>query len=291
MPPRLALSLTAAAVFTGPFLFGMAVARTIGEDLASPRSLTLVVVLIALVCAISWSLLTWFFGIPSSPSHALVGGIIGSVAVSVGWGDLKSAGIIKVLLALFFSPILGFVIGFIVNRLVLFLARGATLRINWFFKNGQILTGVALALSHGANDAQKSIGMMVLGLVTQGFLTHFEIPLWVILVNAAAISLGTALGGWRLIRTLGSKFYRVRPVDSFCSQIGSAGVILGAALLGGPVSTTQVVSSSILGVGASERINKVRWGLAGQIVMAWVLTIPSNMALAAGLYSLTKLFH
>ena len=290
MPARLALILSAVAEFMGPFLSGVAVARTIGADLVRPNAINIEVILAALISAICWNLITWFIGIPSSSSHALVGGIVGAVAISVGIGAIQFAGISTVLLALFTSPILGFLVGFLVTRLVFFLARTATLRVNWWFKNGQVLTGVGLALAHGANDAQKTIGIITLGLVTSGYLSQFLVPAWVILISSLTISLGTAFGGWRLIRTLGGKFFRIRPVDGFCTQIGSAGVIFGAALLGGPVSTTQVVSSAILGVGSAERINKVRWGVAGNIAMTWLLTIPANMALAAGLYLLIRLF-
>jgi PiT family inorganic phosphate transporter len=165
-------------------------------------------------------------------------------------------------------------------KLTLFLARGATPRINVFFKRAQMVTAAALALSHGTNDAQKTMGIITMGLLAGGALSRFVIPIWVIAACAGAIALGTAMGGWRIIRTLGGKFYKVRPVHSFASQIASAGVILGAALMGGPVSTTHVVSTAILGVGSAERLSKVRWGAVGQIVVAWLLTIPAS-ALAA----------
>jgi len=290
MPPRLALWLTAVAEFCGPLLFGVAVARTIGEDIVIPGTINVYVIIAALVSANLWSLITWFFGIPSSSSHALIGGIVGAVGVSVGFGVIQLDGMIKVVLALLISPILGFLMGFLITRLVFFLARNASLKINWWFKRGQILTGIGLALSYGANDAQKAMGIIALGLLTAGAISQFEVPFWVILTSAAATSLGTAFGGWRLIQTVGGKFYRIHPVDGFCSQIGSASVILGAALIGGPVSTTQVVSSSIMGVGTAERATKVRWGVAQNIALTWLITIPANMALAAGVYLASRLF-
>ncbi|GAB4533006.1 MAG: inorganic phosphate transporter [Anaerolineae bacterium] len=282
--PRLALGVTALAEFSGPFIFGVAVAKTIGHDIVAPGTITIEVILAALSSAILWNLFTWYFGIPSSSSHALVGGIIGAVAVGAGLKAIQLSGLERVLIALFISPIIGLVAGFLFTKLVFFLARGASPRINWFFKRSQIITAVALGLSHGTNDAQKTMGVITLGLVTVGYLTHFYIPTWVIALSAGAIATGTALGGWRLIRTLGGKFYKIRPVHGFSSQVTSAAVILGASLVGGPVSTTQVVSSSILGVGSAERLNKVRWNVAGNIAIAWLVTIPATAFVAAGLY-------
>jgi PiT family inorganic phosphate transporter len=202
---------------------------------------------------------------------------------------IKIAGIEKILITLFTSPFIGFFIGFLVTRLIMFLCWNASPRVNWIFKKGQIFTAIALALSHGTNDAQKSMGIITLGLVTSGFLTKFEVPLWVIFLCASMIAFGTSVGGWKLIKTLGSKFYRIRPIDGFSAQLTSAAVILGASLVGGPVSTTQVVSTAIMGVGSAERINKVRWGVAGEIATAWLLTIPATGLLGAGMYMLVNL--
>ncbi len=290
MSPRMALTLTAIAEFLGPFIFGVAVAKTIGEGLVAPGAITLPIVVAALVSAVLWNLLTWFFGIPSSSSHALVGGLIGSVGAGVGLEYIQMSGLLKVFAALFISPVLGLVVGFLITRLVFFLARNASLKINWFFKNAQVLTGIGLALSHGANDAQKTMGIITLGLVTSGVLQSFTVPIWVVAASAGAIALGTSVGGWRLIKTLGGRFYKIRPVHGFCTQISSASVILGAALLGGPVSTTQVVSSAILGVGAAERVNKVRWGVAGQILVAWLFTIPATGLFSALVYVILSIF-
>jgi inorganic phosphate transporter, PiT family len=284
LSPRVALGLTAVAEFVGPFLFGVAVARTIGAGIVPPQAVTVHVILGALISAIAWNLFTWFFGIPSSSSHALIGGLIGAVIASLGAGAIQVPGLMLIFAALFLSPVLGMGIGYLFTKLVFFLSRNATLRINRFFKNVQIFTGVALALSHGANDAQKTMGIITLGLVAAGQLDSFVVPTWVIAISAGAIALGTATGGWRLIRTLGGKFYKIRPVHGFSTQVASAGVILGAALLGGPVSTTQVVSSAILGVGSAERMNMVRWGVAKNIMMAWLLTIPITALLAALMY-------
>ncbi len=282
--PRAALSITAAAEFSGPFLFGVAVAKTIGHDIVAAETITIEVIFAAVLSAILWNLFTWFFGIPSSSSHALVGGLIGAVGVGAGLSAIQMNGLEKVLVALFISPFLGLIAGYLFTKLVFFLARGASPRINWFLKRSQILTALALALSHGTNDAQKTMGIITLALVTTHYLTQFQVPTWVIALSAGAIALGTVCGGWRLIKTLGGRFYKIRPVHGFSAQVTSATVILGAALLGGPVSTTQVVSSAIVGVGSAERLSKVRWGVAGNIATAWLLTIPATALVAAGLY-------
>jgi PiT family inorganic phosphate transporter len=289
MSPRLALGMAAAAEFLGPFIFGVAVARTIGRGIVEPQVITPGIVLAALLSTIVWTLLSWRFGIPSSSSHALVGGLIGAVTAGVGIQAILVQGITKVIIALFLSPILGFGLGFLVTRLVYFLARDASLRINRFFKTAQIATGLALALGYGANDGQKSIGMICLSLVVTGVFKTFEIPVWVIVLSGLVMAVGTTIGEWRLIRTLGARFYKIRPVDGFCTQASSAAVILTAALFGGPVSTTQVISTGILGVGCAERASKIRWQVMGNILGAWVLTIPTTFVIAYGAYWLVSL--
>jgi len=288
--PETALIITAIAEFAGPFLFGVAVAKTIGDEVAQSGTLTMHVITACLISAITWNVVTWFLGIPSSSSHALIGGLVGAVAVGAGFGAIKVSGLEKVLIALFTSPIIGFVVGFVLMRVILFLVRGATPSINDFFKRAQLLTAVGMALSHGTNDGQKTMGVITLSLVIGGVLPEFKVPFWVIAASAGAIALGTSLGGWRLIRTLGGKFYKIRPVHSFGTQLTSVLVILTASLVGGPVSTTQVVSSAIIGVGSSERLGKVRWSVAGDIVTAWIVTIPATALLSAGIYVvLTKI--
>jgi PiT family inorganic phosphate transporter len=283
LPPRVALGMTAVAEFLGPFIFGVAVAETIG-GIVDSNAISLQVLVAALFSAIIWNLFTWYMGFPSSSSHALVGGLIGAVIIGAGWQAINLAELKKILIALFTSPFIGFIFGYIILKLILVLCWNVSPRINGLFKRGQIFTGLALALSHGANDAQKTMGIITLALVIGGFLDSFVVPQWVIMICATMIALGTMLGGWRLIRTLGGKFYKIRPVDGFSSQLASATVILGASLVGGPVSTTQVVSSAIMGVGAAERVNKVRWGVAKEIAAAWLLTIPSTALLASGVY-------
>lgn len=290
LSPRLALGITALANFFGPFIFGVAVANTIGHEIVAAETISENVLLAALISAIVWNLLTWYLGFPSSSSHALIGGFIGAVVIAAGWKAIHLSGLEKVLIALFASPILGFLVGYFVLRVTILLSWNATPSINTFFRQSQLLTALALSLSHGTNDAQKTMGIITLALVTGGYLSSFEVPFWVIVSCALMIGLGTMLGGWKLIRTLGGKFFKIRPVDGFASQLASASVILSASLLGGPVSTTQVVSSAIMGVGAGERANKVRWGVAQEIVTAWFLTIPATALLAAGIYWLLARF-
>lgn len=282
--PRMALGVTAIANFLGPLIFGVAVAETIGHEIVSAEAISTQVLVAALLSAIFWNLLTWYLGFPSSSSHALIGGFMGSVAIGAGWRAIQLEGLEKVLIALFASPIIGFIFGYLILRLIYIFSWNATPRINVLFKRGQLVTALALALSHGTNDAQKTMGIITLALVTGGYLTTFAVPTWVILICAGMIALGTAVGGWKLIRTLGGKFFKIRPADGFASQLAGAAVIIGASLVGGPVSTTQVVSSAIMGVGAAERVNKVRWGVAREIAVAWLLTIPATALVGAGFY-------
>jgi PiT family inorganic phosphate transporter len=282
--PHAALGMTAVAELLGPFLFGVVVAKTIGSGVIEAGVLTLSVIAACLVGATVWNLITWFFGIPGSSSHALIGGLVGAVLMATGVSAIKLAGLYKVLIALFTSPLIGFLCGFLVTRLIYILARNATPRINNLFRNAQLFTALSLGLSHGANDSQKTMGIITLSLVIGGAISEFEVPFWVIVVSAAAISVGAAFGGWRLIRTLGGKFYKIRHLHSFSTQLTSSLVIIGASLFGVPVSTSQVVSSAIIGVGSAERISKIRWSVAGDILTAWVVTIPASAALAAGVY-------
>jgi len=282
--PQTALGITAVAEFLGPFLFGVTVARTIGDEIVQSDVLSLAVIAAALIGAIVWNLVTWYFGLPGSSSHALIGGMVGAVVVGAGLGAIKFAGLNKVLVALFASPLIGFFIGFLFTRVIYFLVRGASPKVNSLFKNGQLVTAVAMAFSHGTNDAQKTMGIITLSLVIGGALPAFQVPFWVIAVSAAAIALGTSLAGWRLIRTLGGKFYKIRPLHSFSTQLSSASVILAASFLGVPVSTSQIVSSAIIGVGSAERASKVRWSVAEEIMTSWLVTIPASALLAAGIY-------
>lgn len=283
LSPRWSLTVIALAEFSGPLIFGVAVAKTVGGGIVLPDFVTMNALLAAVGSAILWGLLTWYLGIPSSASHAVIGGLIGAVVMSNGWHGVYLNGIIKVLIILFTSPLVGFVVGYLVTKLVILASWNATPRVNEVYKKGQVATSVALALSYGANDAQKTMGILTLGLLTSGVIHSFNVPFWVVISCASMIALGTMVGGWRLIRTLGAKFFKIRPMDGFSTQLASTAVILGASFFGGLVSTTQVVSTAIMGVGSAERMNKVRWGVAKDIVMAWVFTIPATALIGAGL--------
>ena len=288
LSPRKALLMAAACEFVAPFFLGAAVAKVIGEDIIDlsgfgPATLltSAAFVIAALVGAIGWNLITWAFGFPSSSSHALVGGMVGSVLAAYGAGEILWKGLLYVILSLIISPLLGLVFGYFVLKAVFYLSKDATPKINRFFKLIQIPTSIALALSHGANDVQKSIGLLTMSMVILGRFRTFHIPFWIIFSCGIATGLGTASGGWRIIITVGSRILHLKPVHAFCAQTSSAMVILGASLMGGPVSTTHVVSSSIMGVGAGYRASAVRWGVAKNIIMAWFITIPVAGLLAA----------
>lgn len=290
MAPRRALLLAAAGGLLGPFLLGVAVARAIGGDLLDPATLDMAVILAALVGAILWGGVTWLAGIPSSSSHALVGGLIGAALLTGGWEAVRWAGLGRILVALTISPPLGLAAGYLLTRLIYWLARSATPSINQLFRALQVVTALGLSISHGANDAQKTMGVITLALVLEGALDAFAVPFWVVLACASALAFGTAIGGWRQIRTLGGRIFRLRPVHGLASQLGSALVITVAAWLGGPVSTTQVTSSSILGAGAAERLGKVRWGVGREMLTAWLLTIPASAGMSALAWWILHLF-
>jgi PiT family inorganic phosphate transporter len=282
LSPRKALAMAAVSEFSGPFIFGVAVARTFGRDLVAAHTITVEMILAALVSGILWNLATLALGIPSSSSHAFLGGILGAVILGAGPQAILIGGLSKIMIALFISPLLGLVIGYLITQAVYLLSRQASPRVNHLFRLGQIPAAIGMAMGYGANDAQKTMGMITLALVTTGYLDHFQVPIWVEALSAGSIAVGMAIGGWSLIRTLGGKFYNIRPVHGFSAQAAAALVVLSAAVLGGPASTTQVVTSSILGAGSAERVNQVRWNVAGGIVMAWLLTIPICALIGAG---------
>lgn len=282
--PRRALLVAAIAESIGPFVFGVAVATTIGKEVVLETAVTLPVVYATVLAAILWNMVTLTFGIPSSTSHALIGGLLGAAAMGFGLDAIQLAGVAKIVLSLLVSPVLGMLAGYLAVKLSRLATVRATPHVRVWFRRGQILSMVTLALTHGGNDAQKTMGIITLALVATGTLTTFAVPQWVILISAAAIALGTLFGGLRVIRTLGAKFYRVRPIHGFGAQAASTGIILGAALVGGPVSTTHVVSAAIVGAGSADRIQMVRWQVVDNIIWSWFLTIPAATALGGLLY-------
>jgi PiT family inorganic phosphate transporter len=307
LPGRTAVLMAAVFNFVGA-LMGVGVAQTIGGDIASPTSITQTVVVAALFGAISWSLFTWYFGIPSSSSHALIGGIVGAagchqVLEGTSWWDalanlLTSKGVLLALEALVFSPLAGLVIGFSLMVLLLWLVRPLRpATVNRTFRVLQLGSAGMVAFAHGSNDAQKSMGIITLALVAyaagqgqgEGHApAELHVPIWVILSCATSMALGTALGGWRIMKTLGHKIIKLRPINGFAAESSAALVILLATALKAPVSTTHVISASIMGVGASKRVSAVRWGVAQNMLLAWVLTIPISAVIAALTYWLLQ---
>jgi PiT family inorganic phosphate transporter len=288
MHPRLALYLAGIAEFIAPFLFGVAVAKAVATGLVDPQVITLNTVVIATAAALAWTLFAWWRGIPSSSSHALIGGLLGATLIIHGPQAIIKDGLLKVVLPLFLAPPLGMVAGFLMMHLLLWLFNSATPRINVLFRRLQIFTMFVLALSHSSNDSQKSMGIIVLGLFLTGNLTSFQVPLGVVVACAVAIAFGASQGDWRLIRTLGGKIYRIRPLNALSSQAASAGVVMGSALAGAPVSTSQVISMALMGAGAAERVNKVRWQIGRDMLMTWALTIPATMIIASGIFLIAE---
>ncbi|MBF0384143.1 MAG: inorganic phosphate transporter [Magnetococcales bacterium] len=302
MTPAQGVILVGIFHFIGPILGGTAVANTIGKFVEVgnlPSTLSITVIFCSICGAVAWNLVTWWFGMPSSSSHALVGGLIGGVVAAAGaghvvWGFQQLAsghvtGVTKVLLSLLLSPPIGFVVGYIIHKLMRILLRGARPSANLKIKHAQWLTAAGLSFAHGANDAQKSMGIITLVLLLGGHISTFQVPMWVILVCAFAITMGTISGGWRIVRTIGFGIYRIRTLHALDAQLTSGGVIFLASLVGAPVSTTHVVSSSIMGIGASEWPKAVRWGKAQEILGTWIITIPGSAFMAAVLYIAVKM--
>jgi PiT family inorganic phosphate transporter len=290
--PEQAIALSATANFVGA-LTGTAVATTIGKGLVDEQALnaadpSLTYLAAAIIGGIIWNLLTWRLGIPSSSSHSLIGGLLGASIAAAGLSVIKVDGVVgKVLFPLVTSPVLGLAIGFGFMVVLLNIFRRAhPTRINERFRRMQVLSAAYMAFSHGSNDAQKTMGIMALALFSAGVIPTFQIPIPVILVAATAISLGTAAGGWRIIKTMGQRVVKLDPVHGFAAETTAATIILGASHFGMPVSTTHVISSAIMGVGSSERLSAVRWGVARGIVVAWILTIPAAGLVAAISYAI-----
>jgi len=291
LAPRDAVTLAAVLNFLGA-LSGTGVAKTIGKGLVAPQLVTGPVLVAALTGAIFWNVFTWYFGIPSSSSHALIGGVVGAVVAGLGFSSVNWVGFKGILAALIFSPVVAFVLGSIIMTILFWIFKDTSpAKINNNFRRLQVLSACMAAFSHGSNDAQKTMGIITMALFSAGYLGTFHVPLWVMLACATAMALGTAAGGWKIIRTMGGKIFRIEPINGFAADFTSSCVIYGATLLHAPVSTTHVVSSSIMGVGAAKRFKGVRWGIAQQIVTAWLLTIPSSGIVSYLIYELLGFFH
>ncbi|ERJ92957.1 inorganic phosphate transporter [Selenomonas sp. oral taxon 892] len=290
--PQNAIIMAAVLNFFGA-MYSTGVAKTIGSDIVKSASHVDEHVLIAaLFGSIIWNIITWKFGMPSSSSHALIGGLIGAVLVSVsGIDGLNFYGIGKIILSLILSPLVGMALGCVIMLVLFrFFGRFRPASINGKFKKMQILTAATMAFSHGSNDAQKSMGIMTLALLAGGYIDVFEVPTYVKVLAALAMASGTACGGWRIIKTIGGKIFKLQPISGFAADLNSSIIIFGATLLHLPVSTTHVVSGSIMGVGAAKRINAVRWGVAQQMVIAWVMTIPCTAVMGAITYKIVMMF-
>ena len=292
LPMRTAILMAAALNLVGAFM-GTAVAKTIGTDVLQPETITQVVVLAALLSAIFWDLWTWYYGIPSSSSHALIGGILGAGIANQGFAAAKGAGILKIVKSLILSPLVGFALGFLMMLLILWLCRrGRPMRLTRAFKRLQLVSSSFMAFSHGSNDAQKTMGIITMALVAYGAVHleggEFHVPFWVVVACALAMGFGTAAGGLRIIKTMGTKIIDLKPAHGFAAETSAAGTIMGASALGLPVSTTHVISGSIMGVGAVERLSSVRWGVTAKIMWAWVLTIPITAVVAALAYGVLQ---
>jgi len=277
--------------FIGAFA-GTAVAKTIGVGLVDEATSTQGVIIAALVGAIFWDLLTWYFGLPSSSSHALIGGLLGATLISAGAGAFKVDGILtKVLFPMFASPLIGFVVAFVLIIALFWIFHRAPRRpMTTIFRRLQILSAGFMAFSHGSNDAQKTMGIITLALFSGGVIATVEVPWWVIVIAASAISLGTAIGGWRIMHTMGQRVVKLEPVHGFAAETTAATVIITAAHFGMPVSTTHVISSAIMGVGSARGVSGVRWGVARSILAAWIITIPASAAVAAVSWLVLRFF-
>lgn len=280
--PGLAIIGTAILNFIGAMI-STGVAKTIGGDIVtSPAMINELIIVAGLVGAIVWNLVTWWFGMPSSSSHALIGGMIGAVAFSVGTAALNDWGIIKIFLSLVLSPISAILMGYIIMKLLFILCRSfKPAKVNMTANRLQILSAALMAFSHGSNDAQKSMGIITLALVSGGFINTMEVPTLVKILCALAMALGTSVGGWKIIRTVGGKIFKMHPIHGFAADLNSAVVIFSATMLHLPVSTTHVVSGSIMGVGSAQRVKAVHWNVARQMITAWVMTIPCTALIGA----------
>ncbi len=291
LKPRNAVLLAAFWNFFGALVFSVAVATTIGKGIIDPKIVNVYVILSALIGAILWNIITWYYGIPSSSSHALIGGLIGAGFISSGINSILFSGLNKILLFIFVAPVLGYFGALLFSILMMWLFRRATPHmVDWWFKKLQILSSSFYSFGHGTNDAQKTMGVIALLLFTSGLISEFYIPKWVIIASYSAIALGTFFGGWRIVKTMGMKITKLKPFHGFAAETSGAFVLLGASHFGIPVSTTHVISGSIIGVGSVKRSSGVRWQIARKILIAWVLTIPMSAIIAALSYSAIKIF-
>ncbi len=292
LSPKIAIVLAAGMNFLGALTF-TGVAKTIGKGIINPFEIHngSIIILAALIAAILWNLITWYYGIPSSSSHAIIGSLAGAGVAALGFSGLNYSGFLGIIEALILSPIIALVVGFLIMTIFgrIFKNFGLS-RTNKGFRITQIFTAAIQAFSHGTNDAQKAMGIITLALVSAHYHTSMDIPMWVRVASATAMGIGTSIGGWRIIKTVGTKIMKIRPVNGASADLSSALIIFGFTFLHLPVSSTHVISSSIMGVGSAERVKKVKWGTARNIVLTWIITLPLTAALAALIYYLLSVF-
>lgn len=291
LTPKQAVLWAAFFNFVAVFFFEAQVAKTVGTGIVNPAVVDNVLILSALGGAIVWNLITWWLGLPSSSSHALIGGLIGTGLLKGGLGVLVWKGIIKTSLFIVLSPTIGLILGLIAMTVVLNLSRNSNVeKSNGLFRKMQLFSAAIYSISHGMNDAQKTMGIIAIVLFSGGYLgSKFYIPFWVIFACYFVIALGTMSGGWRIVKTMGTRITKLQPMGGFCAETAAAASIIGASLAGIPVSTTHTITGAIVGVGATRRLTAVRWGVAGTIIWAWILTIPISGLIAAGIYYLLKI--
>ena len=292
LSPQVAVAWAAFFNFIAFLFFGLHVAETIGKGIIDADIVTPAVIFAALIGAISWNVITWVLGIPSSSSHALIGGLLGAGVTKSGIGAVVWPGVIKTTAGIFAAPLLGMLVALFLMFAVAWLFRRVNAnKAERVFRRTQLFTAALYSLGHGGNDAQKTMGIIAVLLYSQGMMTGgFHVPFWVIITCQAAMGLGTLMGGWRIVHTMGSKITRLSPQQGVCAELGGSIMLFGATWLGIPVSTTHTITGSIMGVGAARRASAVRWGVAGNIIIAWFITLPAAAAIAAGVYWLTRLF-
>ncbi|MEI8176014.1 MAG: inorganic phosphate transporter [Candidatus Omnitrophota bacterium] len=293
LPPRYAVIWAAFFNFLAFFFFGLHVANTIGKGIIDIAIIDKSIIFGTLVGACGWNIITWYFGLPTSSSHALIGGMIGSALVKSGPRALVWSGIIKTVSFIFISPVVGLILGLGFGILVYWLfRRSAPMKVDHFFRKGQLVSAAFYSMGHGGNDAQKTMGIIASLLFSAGILGgKFYIPFWVTFLCYTAIGCGTMFGGWRIVKTMGQKIAKLKPIDGFCAEAGAAITLFVASSFGIPVSTTHTITGAIMGVGSLRRLSAVKWGVAGNIVWAWLLTIPCSAAIAALAYHLAVKFH
>lgn len=284
MGPNKALLLSTLAELIGPFLFGLAVAKAVGSEVIDSHQITLPILYAALISAILWTASSWTFRIPSSASHAQIGSMLGASLVALNTTAIQGMGLLKVFISLILTAPLAVLGGYLMVRLCYWLAQGAAPSINGRFNQGQWIASFGLGLAIGTNSAQRTMGVISLGLLITGFTPHFEVPLWVVVISAVGLAFGNLVGGRRLLRTVGVKFFQVRPIHGFSAEAASAIIIAISSLLGGPVSTTHLTNLSIIGAGSAERLSMVRWGFVRHVLTAWILTAPVTIILGGLVY-------